>query len=160
MGRVLVGQRVELHPLDQSFFKEYLTSFSELVRSYIGVDLDSERLYLEAHHRQMQRGETLFFTIFCKETKTLMGAIEVRSARYRGQLYYWLNEKYWSQGFLQEALQLVFEYYAQNAKEKSVTAFVDVSNARSIKVLKRFGFKKKETRKGPRENQIEMVYFL
>lgn len=160
MGRVLVGPRVELRPLERSFFDAYLNAFSECVRTYIGVDTESERLYLEAHYRQQKRGETHFFTIFCRHKNELMGAIEVRSARYRGQLYYWLNEKFWSQGFLQEALKLVASYYQAHTKKKEINAFIDVSNRASIKALQKFGFKKKRIHKGSREDQIEMIYFL
>lgn len=160
MGRVLVGSRVELHPLEPSMFEEYLKAFSEAVRLYIGVDLESERIYIESHYQKRLIGETVFFVFFHKGTKALMGAIEIRPEHYRGQLYYWLNEYFWSKGFLQEGLSLILSYYHLSTQKKSVTAFIDVSNILSIKALQRFGFQKGDRVKGAREDQIIMTYFL
>lgn len=160
MGRVLVGPRVKLRPLEPSIFEKYLASFSYIVRSYLGADLESERIYLETHYHQMLQGETFFFVILCKEKNIVIGAIEVRHESYRGQLYYWLNERFWSRGFLQEALKILLKYYHAQTGKKSVTAFVDVSNILSIRALERFGFHKEGTLKGARDTQIAMIYFL
>ena len=133
--------------------------FSETVRSFLGVtDIQSEQLYLKSHYQQVQENKLVFFCIFLKQKEQFIGAIEIRPPHYKSQLYNWLNEQFWSQGFMQEALSLTARYYFMlHPRSVGITACVNVSNVKSIAALTRFGFEILLRRKGPKEDQLHMI---
>ena len=158
-SNMLVGPRVVLRALNPLFFADYLKMFSKTVRSFLGItDIQSERLYLKSHYEQVQENKLIFFCIFSKKTEQFMGAVEIRPPHYKSQLYNWLNEQFWSHGFMQESLTLATHYYFMLHPDSSgITACVNISNIKSIAALERFGFEKLLQGKGPREDQIHMI---
>ncbi len=56
------------------------------------------------------------------------------------EIGYWLGEKYWGHGYVQEALKLLIPYAFQNFSINRLYARVFGNNPRSMKVLERSGF--------------------
>lgn len=93
-----------------------------------------------------------------KRKKGLCLAIQLRSGKFIGgfdfwvldlkkktsEIGYWLDKKYWSKGYTNEALELGLNYAFNKLKLKSVYATVFEPNKSSIKLLENKGFKKRE----------------
>jgi RimJ/RimL family protein N-acetyltransferase len=135
--------------------------FSEKIQNILDVSSQSsERLYLEMQLEKVKTMDTFFLYIFEKETNNFVGVIEIRNRSYRSQLYNWVHERYWGNGYCQKALLLTLNFYFEKyPQEEKVTARVDVSNRRSYKVLFKAGFKEIVIRKGPREDQYLLEFY-
>lgn len=155
------GESIVLKVLHEDFFNHYLTMFSEKIRSLLDVSSqESERLYLEMQLEKVKTLDTFFLCVFEKGTCNLVGALEIRNQSYRSQLYNWMNEKYWGNGYYQEALFLGLTFYFETHQdENSVTARVDITNQRSYKALLKAGFKEIAIRKGPRGDQYLLEFY-
>jgi RimJ/RimL family protein N-acetyltransferase len=138
----LLGQSIWLQPLHQTHITEYLSLFSPIVRNYLHVDsCDSEYTYILERLEKQQCGDTFFYSILLQDTNAMIGALEIRDPKeHKGQLYCWLNEQFWAQGYFQEAIHLAADYYFAITKQLFITVRVDVSNLRSYKALKKCGF--------------------
>lgn len=154
------GQIITLKELTIDYFEMYLDMFSMKVRSLLHVaDERCERSFLEHRLVQHCNREVFFFCIFENESNKLIGSIEVRSPNdSRGQLGSWINEKYWGGGRYQEALRLITQAYFERSCIDVITAHVDVSNMRSYRSLKKFGFIDVATIDGPYGKQYVLAY--
>ena len=156
-----VGKSVVLKELNESFFEKYISMFSEKIQNILDVSSQSsERLYLEMQMKKVKTMDTFFLCIFEKETNNFVGAIEIRNPSYRSQLYNWIHEKYWGNGYYQEALLLALKFYFEKyPDQEKVTARVDVTNPRSYNALLKAGFKEIAKRKGPRGDQYLLEFY-
>lgn len=154
----LIGDDIELKKLSEDFFYEYLQMFSEIVQKSVAATQEGELGYLHAQLEKQKNGKTFFLCIFEKTTQRLIGAIEIRSKAYRGQLYNWVNELYWGSGFYQEAFYLAVQaYFGDHPDEDHFNAWVDVSNKRSLKALQKLGCTVEGVRSDVREDQYEVI---
>ena len=132
----------------------YMDAFSESVRAPLHVQsIESEELYLKD---RLAQKAPFFFVIIVKKTNQLIGAIEIRDACYRSQLYCWINEKWWGSGVFQTAMQLAAHSYFEQTNEAVISARVDYSNARSVHALEKVGFTVEGIAPGPREKQYAL----
>ena len=154
------GQALFVKELCDDDIPAYLSMLSETVCAILGIKSRAdEAWYLAQRLEKIKDGSTFFVCIFEYATETLIGAVEIRDPSYRSQLYNWINESYWGNGYYQEALSLaVKEYFDQYPQETTITACVDVSNKRSYFALKKFGFIEFGIIKGPKEDQYQLVY--
>lgn len=133
------GNLITLRLLTTHYFQEYLSMFSEQIRSILHVtDIAAEERYLYDQLDNMQKGYTLFFCIFDNKDNQLIGAIEIRNNA-QGQLYSWLNERYWGGGRYQEALKLSTAWYFLKTNAPFIIAHIDSTNKRSYHALRKFG---------------------
>ncbi len=133
----IIGKSITLVPLSKEYIDKYLAQFSSQVKQALDVeDHQSEREYL--HYRIDQ--DSFFYLIIDKKTEKLIGAIEIREPGYQSQLYCWINEQFWSQGYFQESLQLLLPYYKKITNENHIKACVNSNNERSFKALQKAGF--------------------
>lgn len=155
----LVNDIIIARPLQEIFIESYLNAFSELVRKALHVtSVAAEKQYLHEQIVQMQQGKSCFYCIFDRTDNNLIGAIAIRDVHlYKGQLYSWINEKYWGKGYYQQALHLVAREYFRVTHELYFTAQVDVSNIRSYKALKKAGFADWAISEGPYGKQYELL---
>ncbi len=156
---ILIGNTVVLKVLQEQFFEEYLTMFSDIVCHWLHASRQYETDYLYARLNKIKPYQTYFYCIFEKFTKNLIGAIEIRSKHESlGQLYSWINENYWSKGFYREALFLVSQEYFKNEKERFFQAHVDIKNKRSYFALKKYGFIDSGIKDGPHGKQYQLIF--
>lgn len=158
-NKKLQGKLVYLQELNESFFSDYITAFSPKVRKKLHVKhATSELEYLRQRLEQQKEGKTVFFCIFDKQTKRLIGAIEIRDQSETGsQLYCWLHEDFWGTGRYQEALRLASQEYFKKTNEDFFYAHVDQNNKRSYYALKKNGFTDIGTHSGPHGRQYQLV---
>jgi RimJ/RimL family protein N-acetyltransferase len=137
----VVGKRVTLRLLCEQYIMRYIAAYSPLVQSWLHVsDIQSELLYVRECVAQQAQGATYFFCIFDAADDAFIGAVEIRKATHRGQLYAWLNERYWGRGLYQEALALASRVYFAATGLVFFTAHVDVANKRSYYALRKANF--------------------
>lgn len=159
MGK-LESPHLVLKELHQDLFDQYMLAFSPLICRLVGSSsVEAERIYLEMQLQKVQIEATFFFCIFEKISEMLIGAIEIRNQSYRGQLYNWINEEYWGNGYYKEAMLLTIPaYFKRFPEEDHFNARVDVSNLRSYYALKKIGFKETGIYKGAREDQFNLIF--
>lgn len=145
--------------LQETLIGDYLQAFSPKVCQLLDVkSLEEEREYLEQQIIKVEQASTFFYCIFEQVSDLLIGAIEIRSIAYRSQLYNWINEQFWGNGYYQEAMQAAIpEYFVQFPQETEFNALVDVSNLRSYYGLKKLGFVDVGLVNGPREKQYNLI---
>ncbi len=151
----VLGEHVFLEHLTKEHIPEYLHTFSPTIQAILRVNtIRSERSYLE---ERCQCEDLFFYVIKDSETENLIGAIEIRSAAFRSQLYYWLNEHWWGRGYFQEALTLALSLYFSQTGEQTVTARIDCDNIRSLRALQKADFHSYGVVEGPRGKQFELI---
>ena len=150
-----------LKELEESDFNAYQSMLSETVCHLLGIESKADELwYLSQQVVKVENKQTLFLCIFEKKSHTLIGAIEIRDQSYRSQLYNWIHELFWSNGYYQEALQAALDlYFTMHPEEIEVNALVEIMNKRSFYALKKAGFVLRGKRKGPRMEQYDMVFY-
>ncbi len=150
----LEGSLVTLWPLSGEHIDSYLHHYSARVRAILHVtDSAQERFYLE----QCIHNASFFYIIALKKSVTTIGAIEIREPTYRSQLYCWLNENYWGNGYFQEAMPIVAAHYFKTTGHPTIHACVDYDNERSFYALKKVGFQEKKITAGPYGLQYELI---
>jgi RimJ/RimL family protein N-acetyltransferase len=149
---------VTIRSLTDGDLDDYERLFTPLVRAALHVSSSAaERIYIKERIAQHESGTTFLFGVFCKDE--LIGALEIRDATTsRGQLYCWLNEQFWGNGYFQEALALAASFYFNHTNERYITAHVDCDNLRSYRALKKAGFADAGFQQGPHGKQFELIY--
>ncbi len=155
----LPGELVTLSPLQEIHIENYLSSFSSTVMAALHVStLQAERDYLQSCLQEMHEEKTFFYLIHHAGDQKLIGAIAIRDPqKYPGQLYSWLNENYWGGGRYQEALALITQFYFARTQALFITAQVDITNTRSHRALKKYGFADSGISQGPYGKQFELI---
>lgn len=90
-----------------------------------------------------KQGKNLFWAIELKKDLAFAGTVCFESFEWRdlrGEIGYDLSKAYWGQGLMTEALQAIIEYGFECLGLNRIDGYVDVENARSIKVLRRLHF--------------------
>ncbi len=169
-----MSERSDIHVrlLKEEDVAAYMRMFSPAVRKvlrascywhefdYVHTKLRNQKNNKQNNQIEPDRANeqaTAFYGIFLDTS--LIGALEIRSPEYRGQLYTWLHEDYWGKGIFQVAFkQICQEYFTNNPEANSITATVDVSNIQSYKALLKAGFTCIAQRPGPYEDQFELSF--
>lgn len=117
----------------------YALAFSTTVQRALRVNSwQSECAYLT---HCLSSSMPFVYGIFLDDATTVIGALLIRDKQeYAGQLYCWLNEKFWGRGYMHAALHTVAREYFESTGELFFTAHVDKSNVRSYQCLKKIGF--------------------
>lgn len=154
--------KILIKTLSIDLIDSYLASFSPSVMAALGVAThQAERLYLMQQLAQLETGTTFFVCIMIDTT--VVGAIAIRDqAVYerQGQLYCWINERYWSTGLFAQAFAQTTAAYTRQFQAAYITACVDRDNIRSYKALKKLGFADLGFSEGARGKQYQLLLRL
>lgn len=104
--------------------------------------------------------EELELGIFDNETKKFIGMCTLENINREHQvceLGYWLSKAYVGNGYMTECVKAILKYAKNELKMKSVNAFVMTNHKRSISLLERIGFIKKEVLPNDTENKGKEV---
>lgn len=71
----------------------------------------------------------------------MIGVMDISEKHKRGEVGYWVNRKYWHQGYASEALELMLNFCFKKLKFRKVVAGVFPPNEISSLMLLRAGFK-------------------
>lgn len=85
------------------------------------------------------------FAIILKENRKAIGFIKIYPDNNRGKYYakminYLLNEDYWNNGYMTEAVTRIVRYAFEELHADILSAFTTLQNARSKAVLEKSGF--------------------
>ena len=104
--------------------------------------------------------EELELGIFDTKTNNFIGmcTLENISREYSVcELGYWLDKKYVGKGYMTECVKAIIQYARNELHMKSINAFVIVEHQKSIALLERLGFVRKELLKNDTENKGKEV---
>ncbi len=104
--------------------------------------------------------EDLELGIFSKETGTFMGmcALENINQEYAVcELGYWLGKAYVGKGYMTECANALVQYAINELGMKYINAFVVTEHKKSIALLERLGFIRRELLKNDTENKGVLV---
>ena len=73
------------------------------------------------------------------------------------ELGYWLNKEYVGKGYMTECVKAILNYAKEELHMKSVNAFVIIEHGKSIDLLERLGFVRKELLEKDTENKGKEV---
>jgi RimJ/RimL family protein N-acetyltransferase len=134
---------VSLIPIVETNIKIYLSLFSPNLWPYLHVAnrADEEEYLLQSMARKKRGIPTFFYLIYIVEKDCYVGAIQIRLPHENsGQLYCWIHERYWGQGYLKPAIELAADNYFNQTELNQFSALVYFDNQRSYHALKKAGF--------------------
>lgn len=106
----------------------------------------SEAAKLLAHIHECFTKKSLFqWGIALKTDDKIIGTttlFHLDAENRRAEIGYALDRRFWGEGYVNEALNALFEYAFENFNLHRLEADVDPRNSASIKVLERLGFQK------------------
>jgi RimJ/RimL family protein N-acetyltransferase len=108
-----------------------------------------ELQFLRANLRAARKGENLPLAITLRPTGELIGGVRLILSdmnRSTAALGYWVRPQHWHRGFGMEAVAAVCDLGFSVLKLHRIEANVFDSNARSMRLLRRLGFKKEGQR--------------
>lgn len=73
------------------------------------------------------------------------------------ELGYWLDKTYIGKGYMTECANAIIQFAKEELHMKSINAFVIVEHNKSINLLEKLGFKRKELLKNDTENKGKLV---
>lgn len=158
--KIISGHSIYLYFLQESLINPYLAMFSTKVQSLLHASCkQSEKQYLTNCLAKINEEKTMFYCIFLKNCQQLIGALEIRDGvEFYGQLYCWLHQDYWGQGYMQQAITLTAISYFIHKKQNYFSAHVDITNKRSYYALKKTGFIDAGFFDGPFGKQYRLFY--
>ncbi|HET6453291.1 MAG TPA: GNAT family N-acetyltransferase [Armatimonadota bacterium] len=93
---------------------------------------------------KMERREQFDMAIVLKETSLPIGSCAIEDISWehmRGEIGYWLGQKYWGQGYMTEAVRRMAQFAFEELGFERIHAYCFPQNAASIRVLGRAGFR-------------------
>ena len=111
--------------------------------------LDEER-FVRTSHTALKGGDRLSLVITLRGTENVIGVIVLTITDWENgcaQIGYWLGRPYWHVGYGSEATSTVCETAFRDLSLHRIGATVFPSNLRSMKLLRRLGFKKEGRRR-------------
>lgn len=104
--------------------------------------------------------EELELGIFDMKTKKFIGMCTLKNINKEDsvcELGYWLEKSYVGNGYMTECCKAVIQYAKDELHMKALNAFVITEHLKSIALLERLGFIRKEPLKNDTENKGELV---
>ena len=139
---MLTTERLVLAPFDMKYLQDYFNGFDEEITKFQWpdpfVDIDDARNVLQDFLDEMQRRETLFFSILSKDGKFL-GSVEMHGLRDDcPELGIWIVATEQHKGYAYEALSAALRYANAQYDKHEFFYEADVRNKASIKLLHKF----------------------
>lgn len=160
---MIQGKRINIVPFDMKYLKDYFDGFNEEITKFQWPDpfksIDTARDVLQEFLNEMEREETLFFSVLSKNGEFL-GSVEVHGLTGDcPELGVWIIESEQKKGYAYEALNEVLTYVCLRYDKADFYYEADIRNAGSTKLLHKFenvyeiiaqGFEKLTTESGKR----------
>lgn len=104
---------------------------------------DDYRALVQRHEMLAREDQVYIYGIYTKDTTTLVGAIDIavlcRQDRQWGNLGYQLHNRYWGNGYAQEAVPEAFRIAFLDLKLHRLEAAVNLRNTRSVELSRKIG---------------------
>jgi len=113
---------------------------------YPFTEKDAKNIILERKVDYKSKNRKIYeLAIFLKQTGRLIGIVsfyDYNPSDRKAKVGYWLGEKYRGFGYASEALERLLYFGEKNLRLNKVSANVVIGNKKSIKLLKKYKFKK------------------
>ena len=99
--------------------------------------------WIRSHQKQREEGFNYIFAIRLKESRDLIGSINIRlNKRHNwGSLGYWVGYQYWGQGYGTEVLKKVIQFGFEEKRLNRVWAEYKTMNVASGRMMEKAGMK-------------------
>ena len=137
--------RLNIVPFEMRYLNNYFNGFNAEITKYQWPDpfesIEDARLMLQAFLDEMERGETLIFSILSKNDE-FIGSVEVHGLTEDcPELGIWILTSEQNKGYAYEALNSVLEYVRAKYNKSAFYYEADIRNTGSKKLLYRFNEK-------------------
>lgn len=119
----------------------------DAVTRYMDIDsfasMDQATQLIHFLRQKWRKGQSMRLAITMKGQDELIGTIglhHIQLHHFKAELGYELLPAYWGQGIMTNALDLLLPYAYETLKLNRIEAFVEPTNAPSLKLLLRLGF--------------------
>lgn len=116
---------------------------NEYTDSIPDVSMDETKAYVDKMNKGVHDNKWIIWAIEHKQVGKVIGSISIwnlNREQISGELGYGIMPDYQGQGFMKEALLRVVKYGFEVMKLKTLDAYTEASNVRSIKLLERCKF--------------------
>lgn len=121
---------------------------------------ENAEMFMDFLRYTAESAEELELGIFDSKTQKFIGMCtleNINREHYVCELGYWLSKAYVGKGYMTECVKAILQYAKNELKMKSVNAFVITNHAKSISLLERLGFIRKELLLNDTENKGKEV---
>ncbi len=134
--------KISIVPFDMKYLDDYYNGFNTEITKYQWPDpfnqVNDAKALLQDFLDEMQRGETLFFSILSKKGNFL-GSVEMHGLSGDcPELGVWIIESEQKKGYAYEALSAILNYARSNYHKTGFYYEADIRNIGSLKLLQKF----------------------
>ena len=145
-----------MEPFEMKYLNDYFCGFNEEITKYQWPNpfdsVDAAREMLQVFLNEMERGETLLFSILSRGA-AFFGSVEIHGLNGDcPELGIWIKEHEQKKGYAYEALKAVLDYVRLKFHKTAFFYEADVRNTSSMKLLRKF-----EAQYIIKEREIEKV---
>ncbi len=140
---MIKSERTNIVPFEMKYLNHYFSGFNAEITQFQWPDpfesIEDTRSMLQEFLNEMDREETLLFSILSKEDDFL-GSVEIHGlAEDCTELGIWIIEPQQNKGYAYEALNAVLDYVRSKYDKREFYYEADIRNTGSIKLLRKFG---------------------
>ncbi len=133
---------ISIVPFDMKYLDDYYNGFNTEITKYQWPDpfdqVDDAKALLQDFLNEMQRGETLFYSILSKEG-VFLGSVEMHGLSGDcPELGVWLIGSEQKKGYAYDALSSILNYARSNYHKTRFYYEADIRNIGSMKLLQKF----------------------
>ncbi len=145
-------ERINIIPFEMKYLSNYFNGFNAEVTKYQWPNpfenIEEARFMLQEFLNEMDKGETLIFSILSKNNE-FIGSVEIHGlAEDCPELGIWILTSEQNKGYAYEALNSVLEYVQTKYNKFAFYYETDIRNIGSLKLLSKFNEKYKIIERG------------
>ncbi len=139
---MIKSERINIVPFEMKYLNHYFSGFNAKITKFQWPDpfesIEDARSMLQDFLNEMDREETLLFSILSKDDDFL-GSVEIHGlAEDCPELGIWIIEQQQNKGYAYEALNAVLGYVCSKYDKSEFYYEADIRNTGSIKLLRKF----------------------
>ncbi len=145
---LLETERLILRPLQAAdaagllalYAQPEVTEYTEIITM---TEEDQARRWIEGLEAMRRAGQGIRWGVFDRESGSLIGTVGFHHwdrTRRRAEVSYDLSPRWWGQGYMREAMQVVLQFGFERLNLHRIEALVDPADTRSQNLLSGLGF--------------------
>lgn len=139
---MIKSERINIVPFEMKHLGDYFNGFNAKITKYQWPDpfesIEDARAVLQAFLNEMEKKETLLFSILSKDS-AFLGSVEIHGLVGEcPELGVWILESEQNKGYAYEALSAVLGYVRSEYGKSEFYYEADIRNIGSIKLLHKF----------------------
>lgn len=139
---MIKSERTSIVPFEMKYLNNYFSGFNAKITKFQWPDpyesIEDARSILQEFLNEMDRGETLLFSILSKNDDFL-GSVEIHGLNEDcPELGIWIIEAQQNKGYAYEVLSAVLDYARSKYDKAEFYSEADIRNIGSIRLLRKF----------------------